>query len=384
MFNVSSDAARTATDKLNNTITRGRERSMKVLEELNNFSPQDTIIPAGNATITLGSHSDSPEVTLSPDAPLTESLLDTRERGLELNGAPLHRHAAIQILQKSGAPSASKLIDWHKENGTTAELALSAQNAIRNTMKDKRALVRTVDGEVRGFLSDRYRRLDTRPMVDAMVSKAITQYGAAPIEARMNDTNFYIKMVAPKVYEPVENEVGVFGIVFRNSDFGAGRLYMKAFFYRLFCSNLMMTEDGLAQVHLGSQLPDSIELSSRTLELDTMTMASTIADVTESILNPANLDIKIEAIKKAHAENIDAGEALKRLQKASKITKTEMSQASELYNSADVALMPAGNTRWRLSNSLALLAQQSEGDDRQLELENLAGKVAGFHSERGA
>ena len=190
-------------------------------------------------------------------------------------------------------------------------------------------------------------------------------------------------MVLPRIYEPVPNEIGVFGLTFRNSDFGKGRLYAKGFFNRLWCTNLAMTEDGISQVHLGSKLSEEIQFSQRTYELDTQLMASAIKDVVEHIFSEENIGKRISLIQEAHAEDekLDIGKVLKGItgsSSGSKLVKSEAEKVAEAFNSAEIRLLPPGNTKWRLSNAISLIAQDAK-PDRQLEMESLAGNVAGMH-----
>ena len=237
--------------------------------------------------------------------------------------------------------------------------------------------MRVVDNQVRGFLSDRYRRLNSGPIVKGLM-ESVAEYGAMPIKAQYMDTKFYLKFLLPHILEPIPNEVMLFGLNFRTSDFGDGKLEISGFIHRLRCTNLMMTEDGFSQVHLGGRLSDNISYSDRTYELDTQTVASATKDIVRNVFAPEYVKAKMEQIKEAHEKEVDADVVIEALRKKSRLTKEEAGEVKKLFTSADVQMLPPGQSQLRLANTLSLFAQQTE-PDRELELEKLAGEVAGVH-----
>jgi hypothetical protein len=347
-----------AKDKLNQLIDRGRESTKKVLEKVDATLIEDAIVRADRVSFYPGSE----EGTLC----------------MEANGfdALMHEHAADQAIARLGG--SKRITQWAFQPDTAEEFAGILNKKIKQ-QGSKRYLTRSVTGQVRGFMSDRYRRLDVRPLVESLVSTSVSGYGAVPIDAHVLETSFHMKLVLPRIFEPITNEVGVFGLTFRNSDFGAGRLYIKGFFNRLWCTNLAMCEDGISQVHLGRVLSDDIAFSQRTYELDTMTMASAIGDVVKHIFSAENIERRMLLIQQAHAEDAgtDVGKVLKGLVKGSKLYQGEAKQVTEAFNSPDVEMLPPGQNRWRLSNAISLIAQKTK-PDRQLELEEVAGEVAGL------
>jgi hypothetical protein len=306
----------------------------------------------------------------------SSNLLFKADQGaLRLNDQSVHRHAFIQVGEKIGIPSPTKSAEFYSDPEYLPHFCSILNSAFGR--QDKVYLTRSVNNEVRGFLSDKFRRIDSRPIVGALVEQAV-QYGAVPIGAMSLDTKVFLKMLLPQIFEPVPNEVMAFGIVFQNSDFGDGALTMKGFVYRLWCTNLAMCEDAFRQVHLGRKVSLlDIQLSDRTYELDTEATASLVKDVTKAILSPQAVKGKLDRVKDAAEREIDAKAVIKSLKDQSRINKEESEEIAKLYNSAEVRTMPAGQTAWRLSNAISLLAQSCTAA-RSLELEDLAGKVAGI------
>jgi hypothetical protein len=357
-------AAAWARNKFEGVLAEANKSTTKTLEYLDTHQPEDIVVSGSRL------HFNVKKTTLEHPELIV---------GIQDRNRPIHRNALIQIAEKGGLPSPTIFSDFMN---TTKQLDNFAR--VLNTQFEDvkgRFLVRSVDDQVRGFLSDKYRRLDSRPMIAALIEAAVRDYGAKIIEARVLDTSVFIKMVLPIIFEPVPGEVGMFGMCFRTSDFGHGSLWLKGFFWRLWCTNLAMTEDSLRQVHLGGRLGDDIKFSERTMKLDTETMASAIKDVTSHILEPHRVEEQLNIVKLAYGTKIDADDAFATLLKKNKLSKGEVKDAKELFSSADVENLPPGQTCWRLSNAISLLAQQQD-PDRKLELENLAGEVAGLHSKK--
>jgi hypothetical protein len=59
-----------------------------------------------------------------------------------------------------------------------------------------------VNNEVRGFLSDQYRRLDPRPIIEAFVT-GVMKLGALPFKGYVSDTKVCIQAIVPDVFEAI-------------------------------------------------------------------------------------------------------------------------------------------------------------------------------------
>ena len=101
-------------------------------------------------------------------------------------------------------------------------------------------LLRSVSGEVRGFLSDRYRRLNSRPIIEAFAT-AVQQKGALPYNSYVTDTKVALQAIMPEVYEPIPGEMVAYGLSLENSDFGNEALSIRVYLLRIWCSNLAIT-----------------------------------------------------------------------------------------------------------------------------------------------
>lgn len=313
----------------------------------------------------------------------TDALVKAQALNFDANGAlrmqageqdwTLHPHALGQVAGRVDIPATFvRKLEAADEPWKRSLLAHNLNELYSHSPANQRFLVRAHSGEARGFLSDKYRRLDSRPLLDAFVQVA-TDVGAVPLRGTSTDVRQSLKVALPKVFEPVPNEVMVFGLEWSNSDYGKGKHSVSMFLWRVWCTNLCTTENSLAQVHLGRKLPDDLILSDKTYKLDTETTVSALRDIVGQCLGAPKINALCAAVEKAHEEEVDWKKASGRL--SSVLTKGEQAQVQESFEGDDVQMLPAGKSTWRLSNAVSLLAGKAENPERKLELERLAGQV---------
>lgn len=287
----------------------------------------------------------------------------------------IHPHALTQLAGTAGVPGAylaelaSSTHLWQRELATRTLSEFFA----KGEPSRKRYLARSVGAQVRGVLSDRFRRLDSRPLLDAF-AETCQEIGAVPIEGHATDLRVAVKALLPVVFEPVPGEVLCLGVEWGNSDFGAARHSVRAFIYRLWCANGATMEDVLSQVHLGGRLSEDIKFSTKTYQLDTLASVSALRDVVKGTLGPKKVDSLLGTIKAAHEQKIEWKGAAAKL--ARKLTKGELDAAKTAFESNDVVNLPAEKSIWRVSNAISWIAGQSEvSEDRRLELQRCAGEI---------
>lgn len=302
------------------------------------------------------------------------------------SNAPLsiHRHALGQLASRAGVPT-RYLSESVEAGGWRGELGAEIlRRHYHHGEAAARFLVRSVKGEARGVMSDKYRRLDSRPLVEAFATEC-NAVGAVPVDGTGSDTRVAMKAIVPKVFEVPGKVRGMtealaFGVEWSNSDYGAGLHGARAFILRLWCLNGATMENSLAQVHLGARLSDDVELSQRTYDLDTRTSISALRDVVRGILAPGRIEMMVEGIKAAQEKEIEWKNVSTKLGR--RLLKGEMDAARAAFESEDVINLPAGKSVWRVSNALSWIAGQTEDADRKLDLQRLAGEV--LHGKKDA
>ena len=351
---AASDAAKNARDKLEALIAKGRDRAAKVYEQVHTQVPRDRIAPARALEVSVDEAEHPGELVV--------------QVGRDAAPETLHPHARNQLAERAGIPRA--YVEGLLEKGDWGKRLL-AHNFGEILQRDtSKALVRSVGPQVRGVLSDRYRRLDSRPVFDAFCESA-SELGAVPVEGYALETKVAIKALVANVFEPVPHEVLAFGCCLSNSDFGNGALSVSLFILRLACTNYAIAETPLRQVHLGKRLEENITFSQKTYELDTAATVSAVGDIVRAQLEPGKLASVCEAVKAAHEEKVSPYQISAFLAKHA--TKAEAKEITDVFSSADVVNVPAGQSRWRLSNACSWIAGKTTNEERRLELMKVAG-----------
>src|SRR5208337_2761286 len=280
---AATEAANRARGHMEKQIEDGQAKAEKVIEYVQTNVPTDRVA-LGKKLAFLAS-----DKGISLSLPTEGEIIE-----------PMHRNALNQAASRVDLPT--KYVGDLLERGEWGrELAARNMNELFQHLNGDRFLLRSVAGQVRGFLSDRYRRLDARPILDSFLGE-VQKYGAVPVEGAVTETKISLKVVLPMIFEPIPNEVMLFGAEYENSDFGNGALVMNTFVDRLWCTNFARGESLLRQIHLGARLGESVTFSQRTYQLDTRTMASAIGDMVGSALGPNSVNGYLALVKKANEE----------------------------------------------------------------------------------
>jgi hypothetical protein len=366
-YESNSAAAQVAREKFESRIAGGRASGAAIINKIMTEVPLDMIV-RGRVLDFDGMIDERPVGT--PTGIIARVYSGEDGRPMEMSA---HPWAMQQICSRADVPwkYAQHLMAKEREGWGTPLVAHNLNEIYRRSTS--KFLLRSHEGQLRGFLSDRYKRLDSRPLVEAF-AKASNDAGAIPINGYGTDTKVGLTAVLPKIYEPVPNEPISFGVHWENSDYGNGRHIIHGFIDRAWCANGCIMSIGFAQVHLGRKLEDSLILSDRTHQLDTMTTASAIMDVVKQTLSDEMIQVFCNTVKDAHEQQIDPAKALQLLSK--QMTKGEVQMVTDKFNSPDVEMLPPGNTTWRLSNAISWVAGHDiEDTERQLEMMKIAGAV---------
>lgn len=347
-----------ALSKLNEYVDKSRAGAEATVRQILEQVPNDRVVPAGKLEFAADSR-----MAVRYDHPIDGP-----------QWTSLHHHALIQAASRMEVPT-SYADDLNGSEWGRQLLVRNLNDNLRHRIgDDPRFLLRAVNGEVRGFLSNRYRRIDSRPILDVLMGQA-NKVGGIVAWGHAGDVNVALRIIIPEVREAVSGDFVVVGVDFSNSDFGRGAVDLSSFLLRLACINGAMVATDFRKIHLGARLDESMEFSERTYRLDTAAMTSALKDMSERLLSPARLDAMVESVRAANAKTIDPDREVAGIRK--RITKAESEALSEKFRSADVVDLPAGTTAWRFSNALSWLARETRQEgrgERALELESLAGE----------
>ena len=329
---------------------------------------QDYIAPIG---VNLKAKEHEPVITFSGENRLMMNMPDGQ--------FSLHDNAIAQLADRMGIPQ-RYLRSLASGEPWAVMLAAHVLNQHSDWTQRSRVLVRTVGHQVRGVLSDSYRRLNSVEILTAFVQEASAQ-GAVISDAYMNDTKVWAETILPTpITVPTKNngEVIIFaGARFSTSDYGNGSVDMRAFMLNGACLNGMVRESVMKQVHLGSKLPDNLALSQQTYELDTKTTVSAVQDLTRGLFSADTIKRKAYEIQGASEMEVDLDHELKKLTGNGWLLKQEGKEVEKILmrNNPDDGVQ-GGATLWKLTQAITAHARELS-PERSRELHEISGELLG-------
>lgn len=244
--------------------------------------------------------------------------------------------------------------------------------------KPEARLVRTLDGNVRAYLSNRYQPIDNYDLLNVILPVA-SSYGATIKSCNVSEDYMHVKMIL----EELEGEVKVgdvirAGIYIRNSEVGRGKWQIQPFNERLSCTNGMIrTENVIGGVHLGGRNflggNDSMRIfSDQTNRLTDQAMLSQLKDALGHVFSRVQFEKSLDPLREAVGIKLDAGKQTETVEIVSdKFGTTQDENQSILRHLAE-----GGDfSQWGIANAVTRAASDVEDYDRATELEAVGGKL---------
>jgi hypothetical protein len=233
-------------------------------------------------------------------------------------------------------------------------------------------MVRSLDGNVRAFLSDKYRRLDNYDLAQNVLPMLLE--ADAQIEScEITDSKLYIKAITHKVQAEVKTgDVVSAGIVISNSETGHGSLSVKPLIYRLVCQNGAIVDDyAMRKYHAGKHTDmEQIEFSNETIKADDKAFWLKVRDLVKFSLHETTFERIVESMRESTQRKIE--EPTKAIEL---ITKKFSLGEAEQKNILTHLIQGADLTSWGLGNAVTRMAQDVPSYDRSTELETIGYQI---------
>jgi hypothetical protein len=168
-------------------------------------------------------------------------------------------------------------------------------NAWLSRVAGERQLLRTLDGQVRAVLSERYRRLDNYDLVEHVLPPLQRLPDARFESVELTETRLYLKVVTPRIaFEVAPGDIIQAGVVVSNSEVGCGMLSVQPLAFRLVCKNGLIASDRtLRKQHVGraleSEQASGVVFKDDTLQADDRAFFLRVRDVVEAAVSEAAL-----------------------------------------------------------------------------------------------
>jgi hypothetical protein len=255
-------------------------------------------------------------------------------------------------------------------------------------VKPEPRLVRTMDGKVRAFLSDRYARsLENSDICEAILP-VIADLGIEIISCQITETRIYVKAVDKRIAKdvPVGRKIGdgsheffdTFSpaLIFSNSEVGSGAFSVETGIWTRMCTNLAIAaERSVRKFHLGGkrEMGEQIYsmLSQKTLRMTDAAFLHQVRDVVRNAFDATRFEAYVLEVGKT-SENKIMGDPVKTVELAAKqfgiMDGERVSVLKHLIEGGDLS-------QYGLFNAVTRTAEDLESYDRATEFERLGGKI---------
>jgi hypothetical protein len=241
-----------------------------------------------------------------------------------------------------------------------------------------RHMIRTLDGTMRAFLSDRYKPIDNDEIAEAIfpIIGGWMQEGATVESAEITERRMYIKVVNPRIQtEVVPGDIVQSGIVISNSETGMGSVSVMPMVFRLMCSNGMIRADaGQRRVHVGrvNEVDDNYVLyRNETVLANDKAFIMKLQDVVRSTADAVHFERIVNTMRDARDAKItgDVPAVVQIVAKTHRITEGEgKGVLDHLIRGGDLSL-------YGVANAITRQAHDIDSYDRSTELEMIGFNV---------
>ncbi len=245
--------------------------------------------------------------------------------------------------------------------------------------KPERRMVRTLDGNVRAFMSDRYRRLDNFDLMERSVIPALHDIDGLSFHvASLTPERMVLRVVLPSVQAEVlsRGDIVQAGFQCRNSEVGASAFTIEPFIWKLDCLNgLVINASALKATHIGRRVDDSDEalavFRDDTIRADDTAFFLKARDAIKASVDQQLFDEAVELMRQA-ATGIEIMSPVASTQTLASTFDLNDGEASSVLAS----LARGGDlSRWGLVNAVTDAAKSADTFDRQEEMERVGGQL---------
>lgn len=242
----------------------------------------------------------------------------------------------------------------------------------------ERRMVRVLDGNIRAFLSDRYRRLDNLELCSAVLPVIQEMKNAEIMSCDVTDRHLYLKVVNKKLKAEVAlGDVVQSGFVISNSEVGLGSLKVEPLIYRLVCKNGLIVKDYTQKrYHVGKQVANdedsAYELySDATLEQDDKAFFMKVQDTVRCAIDEAKFQLTVDKLRQTMHTPIGNNP----VQAVEELADRFLLNQNERGDVLRQLFMGGDNSRYGLINAVTAASKLADSYERATELERIGGEL---------
>ena len=239
-------------------------------------------------------------------------------------------------------------------------------------------MVRTLDGEARAFLSNRYRRIDNEDVMEMALPVLMEDRNLNIVSCEVTDRKLYIKALYPELEGRAVGDVVQAGIVISNSEIGLGSIQVSPLLMILRCENgMILPDDSLRRYHIGravggGEYEGAVEVfADDTNEAADKTLILQLRDTVRASREQAMLGKGIELLEAAAS-----GTKIERPVEAVEVLAKQIGLNQKEKTSVLTELIRFGDmSRYGVMNAVTQAAGEADDYDRATELERAGASV---------
>lgn len=331
--------------------------------EGNKTLKRDYIVPTNEASMIIQSDS-TPVLAFDMKVPAAVSALLAADSGLAIRDTAHDQIAARldiprkyydRMLAKEPELLANNVNTWFKAN-------------------PERRMVRTLGGEVRAFLSDRYNRIENEEIAEVALPILARIPDVRIVSCEVTDRRMYIQAVSPRVQGEVKKgDIVQAGVIISNSEIGHGAVSVSPLVYRLACLNGMVRNDAKFRAyHVGRQAADTEALwADDTRKADDRAILLKVRDMITAAVDEAQFAQAVERMT-ALTEGRVTGDPAKAVEVLAQKVGASEAEAGGILR----ALIEGGDlSAWGMLNAVTAQAHTVKNYDRAVEFEAAGGTL---------
>lgn len=257
--------------------------------------------------------------------------------------------------------------------GNMPDLLATNVNALFRKYPEKR-MVRTLGGDARAFLSNRYQRIENEEIAEVALPILMDMPDVRIVSSEVTDRRMYIQAVLPRVEGEIrKGDLVQAGVIISNSEIGHGAVSVSPLIWRLICLNGMIASDGkLRGYHVGGRVNSNEELwADDTRRADDRAILLKVRDTVRAAVDAVAFARRVEKMRDL-AEVQVTGSPEKAIEVlAQKVGVSEKESGGILRS-----LIKGGDlSAWGLINAVTAQAHEARDYDRGVEFEAAGGAL---------
>jgi hypothetical protein len=235
-------------------------------------------------------------------------------------------------------------------------------------------MVRTLGGDVRAFLSNRYQRIENEEIASVALPILLETPDINIVSCEVTDRRMYIQAVWPRLEGEVKRgDLVQAGVVISNSEIGQGAVAVSPLLWRLVCLNGMIAADGkLRGYHVGGRVDSNEALwADDTRKADDRAILLKVRDTVRAALDQAAFGARLDKIKGLTDAHVSGNPEKVVEILAQKVGASESEKGGILRALIEGADLSA----WGLLNAVTAQAHTAGTYDRAVEFEAAGGQL---------